>query len=561
MENTTLKVKWGREEFEVEVEPGTSVDLFKAQLYALTNVPVDRMKLLGFPGGLLKDTDDLDVKLAKMKKGAKVTLMGTAEGGELQAPAERTVFEEDLSPEEKARLLKEKKVVVLPPGIKNLGNTCYMNSCLQCLCTIQELTESLEGYSGGGGPDAQLTAQLSGVKNMLSNSVNAITPLQFVMALRQRFPRFAEMQNGGYMQQDADECLRGILTVLSNTLESQTGNRIDDLFGFKLQVSLKNIECEEEETTVTEDAQRVLMCHLGTPTEPVNMIHQGVQLSMSEHIEKHSVMLDRNAQYEKTSKISSLPTYLVVQFARFGYKGANEWAGTSANKVKLIRKIAFNRAFDAMDFCTDGLKEQLLVGRRTKKAQDDAELERQRELLKNGGPPAGTDVEMEPAARDVEMPPWAAQEIDTGFYELVGIVSHRGRTADGGHYVGWTRHEKSNDSKKEDTWLCFDDEDVSMVEWKDMVGLSTDLQGGKADTQIAYINIYKKETVKADLGLFNGGAGAAAAASTGTEPAAEGDAAAAPASAAPDDAAAAPASAAPAEDAAAAPAPPPEGPQ
>ena len=29
-----------------------------------------------------------------------------------------------------------------------------------------------------------------------------------------------------------------------------------------------------------------------------------------------------------------------VQFARFGYKGANEWAGTSAGKVKLTSSLA-----------------------------------------------------------------------------------------------------------------------------------------------------------------------------------------------------------------------------
>ena len=39
----------------------------------------------------------------------KVQLVGTAEGGELKAPAAKTVFEEDLTPEEKARILKEKK--------------------------------------------------------------------------------------------------------------------------------------------------------------------------------------------------------------------------------------------------------------------------------------------------------------------------------------------------------------------------------------------------------------------------------------------------------------------
>jgi len=27
--------------------------------------------------------------------------------------------------------------------------------------------------------------------------------------------------------------------------------------------------------------------------------------------------------------------------------------------------------------------------------------------------------------------------LDTGNYELVAVVTHKGRSADGGHYVGW----------------------------------------------------------------------------------------------------------------------------
>ncbi len=31
-----------------------------------------------------------------------------------------------------------------------------------------------------------------------------------------------------------------------------------------------------------------------------------------------------------------------------------------------------------------------------------------------------------------------------GNYELFGIVTHKGRSADGGHYVGWVRQEGSD---------------------------------------------------------------------------------------------------------------------
>lgn len=509
-----IKLKWGKEEFDVTIEEGTSVEIFKTQVWTLTSVPMERQKYTGFPGGMLKDSDDLMAKVAKLKPGSKIMLIGTAEGGELKVPVEKTVFEEDLTPEEKARILKEKKIEILPAGMKNLGNTCYMNSCVQVLNHLPDLRATLESYvappAEGRDIDAVLTTQFKNVTQMLRSTTDCITPLQFVMALRQRFPRFAEMQGGGYMQQDADECLRGFLTVMSSTLKTDSGNKIDDLFSFEIKSSLKCLECDEEPKQESIEAQRVLLCHLGTQTEPVSHIHQGIALSMKEHVEKNSLVLGRNAQYEKHSMLSSLPTYLVVQFARFGYKGANEWAGTDASKVKLTRKCAFSHSFDAFDICSEELKKRLSVGRMKKKDQDDIALAKEREAFKAGKGDSKSstakpeekkdgDVEMKSAeAEDVEMKDaLGLEELDTGYYELVGIISHKGRTADGGHYVSWAKHKKADGKDlKEDQWVLFDDEDTSFETWNRMTGAAIDLQGGRADTQIAYINIYRKITVK-----------------------------------------------------------------
>jgi ubiquitin carboxyl-terminal hydrolase 14 len=526
---TIIKLKWGKEEYDVEVEPGSTVEVFKTQVWTITTVPVDRQKFLGFPGGMLKDSDDLDAKVAKLKPGAKITLLGTAEGGELKQATEKVVFEEDLSPEEKAKILKERKVEILPAGIKNLGNTCYMNSTLQCLCKIKELAQAVENYSIPGADerdiDAVLTNQFRGVINQLSSTTETITPIQFVMALRAKFPRFAEMQNGAYMQQDADECLRGMLNSFATALSTPGGNRIDELFSFSLKSSLKCLECDEEAPTNTEENSRVLICHLGTPTDPVSHIYQGISLSLKEHIEKNSPSLGRNAQYEKKSALASLPPYLICQFARFGFKGANEWAGTGASKVKLIRNIKFSPTLDLYDCATDDLKTQLSSARLKKKEQDDARMEADKKRLLaendsalNKGSSSSTaaagDVEMK--SEDVEMKDASAvgvEVVDTGYYELVGIISHKGRTADGGHYVGWTLKKKADKEDKDDQWICYDDETTSQWNWKDITGVSMDLMGGKADTQISYINIYKKVTVSIDPGqtLGDGKADAAAA--------------------------------------------------
>lgn len=92
----------------------------------MTSVPPAGQKVM-IGGRPLKDDADLN-KVAGLKNNAKLLLIGTQENQGLREPAKPVKFIDDMTPEERAEALREGAVIVVPPGMVNLGNTCYMNS-------------------------------------------------------------------------------------------------------------------------------------------------------------------------------------------------------------------------------------------------------------------------------------------------------------------------------------------------------------------------------------------------------------------------------------------------
>lgn len=66
-----------------------------------------------------------------------------------------------------------------------------------------------------------------------------------------------------------------------------------------------------------------------------------------------------------------------------------------------------------------------------------------------------------------------------GMYELFAVVTHKGRSANGGHYIGWLRIDGDN-------WMCFDDEIVSPCKTEDVKKLK-----GGGDYDMAYLAFYR----------------------------------------------------------------------
>lgn len=469
----------------MEIDTSQTPYVFKCQLYDLTGVPPERQKIM-VKGGLLKD--DSDWSTLGVKQGQKLMMMGTADEI-VKAPEKGPVFVEDLPEEEQVLSLGHSA------GLFNLGNTCYMNSTVQCLHSVPELKSALIKYSQSGRSNDvdqsshMLTVATSELFNDLDKSVKPVAPMQFWMLLRKKYPQFGQLHNGTFMQQDAEECWTQLLYTLSQSLRSVNASEIPDtvkaLFGIDI---VSRVHCQESgEESSERESIYALKCHI---SHEVNHLHEGLKHGLKSELEKASPALGRSAVYLKESCINGLPRYLTIQFVRFF------WKRESNQKAKILRKVDYPLELDVYDFCSDDLRKKLDAPRQ--KLRD----EEGKKLGLKGGEKSSTskdnDVKMtdaEGSASNGSGESSVATSQDgvttdtdkethlTGVYDLVAVLTHKGRSADSGHYVAWVKQESGK-------WIEYDDDNPIPQREEDITKLS-----GGGDWHMAYICMYKARSI------------------------------------------------------------------
>ena len=269
------------------------------------------------------------------------------------------------------------------------------------------------------------------------------------------FPQFAQQDNhGGFQQQDADECFQGILTTLDPALSSKDGSLIDKLFSFKVKYTWTNTECADEPAYDTEEILRRLPCIIDNQAHPINQLTEGIEAALQGEIEKKSEVMERNCIYNKIGKISTLPDYLIVQNIRFIWKEKDQGTVTDARKAKILRCVNFPKILNLDAFCIPELRqtfkevrEKLKVAdeERVKKAEADFE-DFKKKHEKSELDTLKLNKNFKEGRKEVEIKEhedqlWHDLSIGTpvGEYELIGVITHKGRSADSGHYVGWVQ--------------------------------------------------------------------------------------------------------------------------
>ena len=314
---------------------------------------------------------------------------------------------------------------------------------------------------------------------------------------------------------------------------------VDQFMAGRLSSSLALADGEapanSEEPLLSDDSFLKLDCHIEGTT---NHLRDGILSGLSEKIEKRSPSLERDALYLKTSRITRLPQNLTVHFVRFF------WKREINKKAKIMRKVTFPMELDALEFCTEDLRKKLAPVRdkvrEVRKDEEDVSRARKRQKMaqkqeqdrqadglgagtttrqlapskeKSGKPANGTSeqpeavyktdaeydaeraVALKTAKRELYglIDPGLAEDAGSnrsGLYELRGVVTHQGASADSGHYTAYVKKRGAVDAqtgkrKEEDgKWWWFNDDKVTEVEPEKIETLSG---GGELTLMLATI--------------------------------------------------------------------------
>ncbi|TXT13476.1 hypothetical protein VHUM_00843 [Vanrija humicola] len=481
----SMTIKHSGKSYPVDVDVSAPATAFKESIYKVTGVPVDRMKVM--VKGILKD--DADLSKLGLKPGQAITVIGTA-GPLPEAPTQQIVFCACacLTP---LTVSGGHGLAGIPPGLENLGNTCYLNSTLQALRTVPELQTALEGASSSNSAEGRLTTSLKNLYTGMSKTADAVSPFALVTNLRTLAPQFAEQdQRGMYSQQDADEAWTQVISALRATLPSQGGRGtfVDDLFSITLTKTLTSPEAPDEPPAVSTEHVLKLECNITIDT---NFLLSGILDGLNEKIEKNSPSLGRSAVYDSKSRLSRLPKYLAVHLVRF------YWRRDIQKKAKIMRKVKFPLQLNALEISTDDLNKQLqpinTAANNILKTRDDRAKIAKRAKGKGAQAEEVTEEQhREKEHKEIEELVSAAGITDkdanaTGMYELCAMVTHKGASAESGHYIGWTRKDDGEIAASgEEQWYKFDDEKVSVV----TADKIQTLDGGGEDS-VAYILLYR----------------------------------------------------------------------
>jgi ubiquitin C-terminal hydrolase len=210
-------------------------------------------------------------------------------------------------------------------GLKNMGNTCFMNSAIQCLNSIPDLTEWVMQQQPLPSHTNIIDVYISLVQSMWSGRHNCVTPRELKEWVGHSAPIFS-----GYDQKDSHEFLNSLLNAIQTVDPSSF---LVELFRIHTQSKTTCNGCQfiynTNETTT----------FLPLPIPQVKSYDHNKVL-LEDLIEDFCLEDELNGQYycqncdkcqsarHRTTITQTLPRALIIQLKRFPFDGTNKKVDT-----------------------------------------------------------------------------------------------------------------------------------------------------------------------------------------------------------------------------------------
>ncbi|CAB4254526.1 similar to Saccharomyces cerevisiae YFR010W UBP6 Ubiquitin-specific protease situated in the base subcomplex of the 26S proteasome, releases free ubiquitin from branched polyubiquitin chains [Maudiozyma barnettii] len=488
-----FNVKNAGKNYPITLTSSESISDLKQKIEELTQIPIARQKYM-IKGGL---SDDSVTNISTIiKPGSTLMLLGTPDANLISKPKVKSHFIEDLSPDQQVQQFNE-----IPIGLKNMGNTCYMNATLQALYRIEPLRQMVLNYdaindSSSSNPQTDVHYKLvlemkRCFEGLQKKNFKSIMPVVLLNVLRKAYPQFAErdQSSGFFKQQDAEE----LLTQLFHSLNVVFGDKFGEDFRIQFRTTTTDTANANDVTVKEEESDIKLQCHISGTT---NFLKAGLIDSLNEKIEKRSETTGVNSVYTVHKEIIRLPKLLMVQYVRFF------WKRSTGKKSKILRKVVFPFQMDVTDMLESTYQKEKIEVREKLREVEKEKTEKERELKKrklsgnNSEDNVASDVVMTPreefetkkALEESQTEFWKDEykkkfpdnltqgENPSSVYNLIGIITHQGANSESGHYQAFMKDEKDDN-----IWYKFNDDKVSIIEKEKIEMLAG---GGESDSAL-----------------------------------------------------------------------------